>query len=81
MEAPLCQFPKCRAAGRRLSLLGEAVDNWQFGCYVCGCVRVITKPQVREAAQALAQANRAAAANTLDHNSGSLKKFVFLRSS
>ena len=81
MEAPICRFPKCSKVGRRMSLLGEGEDNFQFGCYACGCTRVITKPQFREAAIAMEQARRAAIASTLEHNKGSLKKFVFVKGS
>jgi hypothetical protein len=81
VECPLCQYPPCKKAGRRLSLLGEGADNYQFGCYACGCARVITKPEVKEAAQAMAQAQRAAVAATFDRSHGAMKKFVFLRSS
>jgi hypothetical protein len=80
METPLCQYPPCRKLGKRMSLLGEADDHWSFGCYRCGCAKVITKPQVKEAAQAMAQAQRAATAATFDHSHGAMKKFVFLRS-
>ena len=76
-ELPICQYPPCR---RPMSLFGEQEDAFVFGCYVCGCARVITKPKTREAAKYMVQLQRRAAAATFDRSHGAPKKFVFLRS-
>lgn len=79
-ELPICQYPSCQKVRRAMSLIGEAADHWVFGCYHCGCARVITKPRTREAAQYAVQMQRRAQAETLDRSMGAKKTFVFLRS-
>ena len=61
-----------------MSLIGEQQDSWIFGCYACGCARVVSKPQTIAAARHMIQMQRRAVAATLDRSQGVRKRFVFL---
>ena len=64
--------------GKKMQLVGEGDDNWQFGCEPCGCAHVFSKPRARAAAQYRAQLERQAETQARRRQHDSRPKFFML---
>lgn len=73
---PICQNPNCH---KEMTLIGEGADHWTWGCYSCGCARVVTKDRDKAAARykIIQQRKQEAAARHQAHERRT--KFFFLR--